>query len=62
MVCLERIYKNVVNDTNTIDSSCYENVSGPSETSLNTSKHSELSLPKYSDNPKKVAGRFVSEL
>jgi hypothetical protein len=30
--------------------------------SVNTSQHGELSLRKYSDNPKQVAGRFVSEL
>lgn len=43
---------NSVNNTNAIATSCTENVSVPSETFCNTSRFSELSLPKFSDSSK----------
>ena len=46
---------NNVNNTNTIATSCIENVSAQSETSVDTSQHNELSLPKFSDSSKQVA-------
>jgi hypothetical protein len=53
---------NNVNNTNTIVTSCNENVSAQSETFVNTSQYSELSLPKFSDSSKQVAVHFIREL
>jgi len=46
---------NSVNNTNTTTTSCTENVSAQSETSLNTSQYNEITLPKFSDISKQVA-------
>jgi hypothetical protein len=53
---------NNVNNTNTIASSCTENVSAQSETVVNTNQYSELSLVTFSDSSKQVAVRFIREL
>jgi hypothetical protein len=52
----------IVNNTNTIATSCTENVSAQSETFVNTSQYSELPLPTFSDSSKQVAVHFIREL
>ena len=53
---------NNVNNTNTISTSCIENVSAQSETSLQTSQYKGLPFPKFSDSLKQVAVHFIREL
>jgi hypothetical protein len=53
---------NNVNNTNTIATACTENVSVQSETFVNTSKYSKLSLHKFSDSSNQVAVHFIREL
>ena len=53
---------NNVNNTNTIATSCIENVSAQFETSVDTNQYNELSLPKYSDISKQAAVHFIREL
>ena len=53
---------NSVKNTNTIATSCIQNVSAHSEMSADTSQYNELSLSKCSDISKQVAVPFVREL
>jgi hypothetical protein len=53
---------NNVNNTNTFATSCTENIIAQFETFVNTSKYSELSLPKFSGSSKQVAVHFIREL
>ena len=50
---------NNVNNTNTIATSCIENVSAQSVTSVDTSQYKELSLPQFCDSSKQVAVHFI---
>jgi hypothetical protein len=61
-VCLNVSACNNVNHTNTIATSCIENVSAQSETSVDTSQFKELSLPKFSGSSKQVAVHFIRHL
>jgi hypothetical protein len=47
---------------NTIATSCIENVSAKSETSVDTSRYKELSLSPFSDSSKQVAVHFIRQL
>jgi hypothetical protein len=47
-----------VNNTNTIATSCIENVSAQSETYVDTILYNKLSLPKFSDSSKQVAVHY----
>jgi hypothetical protein len=53
---------NNANNTNTIATSCTENLSAQSETCVDTSQYNELSLPKFSDSSKQVAVHFIRKL
>jgi len=53
---------NTVNNTNTIATSCTENVIAQSETSVDTSQYKQLSLPKISESLEQVAVYFIREL
>jgi hypothetical protein len=52
---------NSVKNTNSIATSCIQNVIAHSETSVDTSQYNELSLPKCSDSSKQVAVHFIRE-
>jgi hypothetical protein len=53
---------NTVINTNTIATSCIENVSAQSEKCIDTSQYKELPLPKISESLKQVAVLFIREL
>jgi hypothetical protein len=54
--------RNNINNTNTIVTSCTENVSAQSEMFVNTSQYSELSLPKFYDRSKQIPVHLIREL
>ena len=53
---------NIVNNTNTIATSCIDSVSAQSETSIDTSQYKEPPLPQFPDSLKQVAVHFIREL
>ena len=53
---------NSVKNTNTIATSCIQNVSAHSETSIDASQYNELSVSKCSDSSKQVAVPFIRDL